>query len=70
MSELLPLAIDGLMKDSIDDITIKATISIDSIKSRAGQKAKYVQIVRSAENQIFLLCLEGYLNCSIAVVLP
>lgn len=70
MSELLPLAIDGFMKDSIDDITIKATISIDSIKSRAGQKAEYVQIVRSAENQICLLCLAGYLNCSKAVVLP
>ena len=60
MSGLLPLAIDGLMKDSIDDITIKATISIDSIKSRAGQKAKYVQIVRSAHDEIYLLCLARY----------
>lgn len=64
MSELSPLAINGFMENSIDDIVIKATISINSIESRTGQKAKYVQIVRSTQDEIYLLCLAKYLDRS------
>lgn len=48
----LPLAIDGFVKDSIQNSVIEIAMAIDQVKCRTSRKAKEVQVAGHAQDYI------------------
>lgn len=49
----LPLAVNGLVENSINDVAIISSIALDCVQCGNSEESKYFEVIRSTQNEVY-----------------